>query len=66
MTQTSSPRALPARELADIFAECGNSPVAVYGSVAEATSALEDRSYVACGSITTAGEVSGIVRGSDR
>ena len=66
VTQTSSPRALPARELADIFAECGNSPVAVYGSVAEATSALEDRSYVACGSITTAGEVSGIVRGSDR
>ena len=66
VTQTSSPRALPARELAAIFAESGNSPVAVYGSVAEATSVLEDRSYVACGSITTAGEVSGIVRGSDR
>ncbi len=66
VTQTSSPRALPARELAAIFAESGNDPVVVYGSVAEATSALEDRSYVACGSITTAGEVSGIVRGSDR
>ena len=66
VTQTSSPRALPARELAAIFAECGNDPVGIFGSVAEASMALEDRSYVACGSITTAGEVSGIVRGTDR
>lgn len=66
VTQTSSPRALPAEELAAIFSECGNGPEAVYHSVGEATSALEGRGYVACGSITTAGEVSGILRGSDR
>jgi len=66
VTQTASPRALPAEGLAVVFSECGDEPEAVYHSVEEAVSALEGRSYIACGSITTAGEVSGILRGSDR
>ena len=60
--QTSSPRALPAGELAQVFSHAGNAPVATFASIPEAVSALEGESYVACGSITTAGEVAGIFR----
>ena len=61
-TQTSSPRALSAEELAKLFEAAGNTPVGTFGSVAEAVAALGDESFVACGSITTAGEVTGIFR----
>lgn len=62
VTQTSSDRALPAAELADAFRRAGVEPRATYGSVAEAVRALDGTSYVACGSITTAGEVASILR----
>lgn len=56
-TQTSSHRALPAEELAELF-RCARADVAgVYPSVRDAVSALCGDSYVACGSITLAGEV---------
>ena len=61
VTQTSSPRALPARELAADFAAAGAEVVGVYPTVGEATSALCGESYVACGSITLAGEVAGLL-----
>ena len=62
-TQTDSPRALPAEELARLFAERGVEPDAVYPTVELALEALEDEAFVACGSITTAGAVAGILRG---
>jgi dihydrofolate synthase/folylpolyglutamate synthase len=61
-TQTSSPRALSAEELAKLFEAAGNTPAGTFGSVAEAVAALGDEPFVACGSITTAGEVTGIFR----
>ncbi len=61
-TQTSSPRALPAGELAALFSAVGNAPIATFGSVPEAVDALAGEAFVACGSITTAGEVTGIYR----
>ncbi len=60
--QTSSPRALPAKELGALFATAGNAPVAAFDSVSGAVAALANESFVACGSITTAGEVTGIFR----
>lgn len=60
--QTSSPRAMPAKELGALFAAAGNAPRAEYASIADAVAALSQESYVACGSITTAGEVAGILR----
>ena len=63
VTRTESPRACEAEELAELFRNAGKEPAAVYGSVEEAVAALEGQSYVACGSITTAGEVAGIWRG---
>lgn len=60
VTQTKSPRALPAGELAERFARAGSELVGTYPTVEEATSALCGESYVACGSITLAGEVAGL------
>ena len=57
VTQTSSPRALPAAELARIFREAGAEVTETYPTVEAATSALCGESYVACGSITLAGEL---------
>ncbi len=62
VTQTSSPRALAAEQLAQLFAEAGAEVRGVYPTVGEAVLALEGVSYVACGSITLAGEVAGILR----
>lgn len=61
-TQTSSPRALSAEELTGLFEAAGNAPAGTFVSVAEAVAALGNESFVACGSITTAGEVTGIFR----
>ena len=62
VTQTSSRRALPAVELGKLFTAVGKGPVAVFGSVREAVGQLADVPFVACGSITTAGEVAAILR----
>ncbi len=62
VTQTSSPRALPAAELADCFADAGAEVVGTYPTVESAASALCGESYVACGSITLAGELAGLFR----
>ncbi|WP_455138418.1 bifunctional folylpolyglutamate synthase/dihydrofolate synthase [Thermophilibacter sp.] len=62
VTRTSSPRALPADELADAFRAAGATVVATYPTVAAAASALCGESYVACGSITLAGELAGLFR----
>ncbi len=60
-TQTSSPRALAASELAELFRAAGSEVVGEYATVGAALSALCGESLVACGSITLAGEVAGIV-----
>ena len=61
VTQTASPRTLAAHELAGLFREAGATVTAEYPDVASATSALCGESYVACGSITLAGEVAGLL-----
>ena len=61
VTQTASSRALSAHELAALFREAGATVTDEYATVAEATSALCGESYVACGSITLAGEVAGLL-----
>lgn len=61
VTQTASPRALPASELAGLFRAAGSEVVGEYATVAGALSALCGESLVACGSITLAGEVAGLV-----
>lgn len=61
VTQTASPRALAVHELARLFREAGATVTAEYPDVASATSALCGESYVACGSITLAGEVAGLL-----
>ena len=63
VTQTSSPRALAAEELAALFVEAGANVEAIYPSVGEALANLADVPFVACGSITLAGEVAGLLRG---
>ena len=62
VTQTTSPRALAAHELADKFRAAGANVAGVYATVHEAVEALCEESYVACGSITLAGEVAGLLR----
>ncbi len=62
VTQTSSPRALDAYELAALFRKQGAKVGGVYPTVREAMAALDEQSYVACGSITLAGEVVGLLR----
>lgn len=61
VTQTASPRVLAVHELAGLFREAGATVTAEYPDVASATSALCGESYVACGSITLAGEVAGLL-----
>lgn len=60
--QTASPRALPAAQLAEVFRAHGGEPEGIYPSVPEAVKALRGKSFCACGSITTAGEVAAIYR----
>ncbi len=57
--QTSSPRACAASELAAMFERAGNVPVGVCPTIADALALIARRGEecVACGSITTAGEV---------
>ena len=62
VTQTSSPRALAATELAELFSAHGAQVAGAYPTVAEALAALSDEPFVACGSITTAGEVTSLLR----
>ena len=62
VTQTSSPRALAAEELARRFSDAGAHVVGTYPTVEDASSALCGESYVACGSITLAGELAAIFR----
>lgn len=61
VTQTSSPRALAADELARLFERAGAEVVGCHPTVAEAASALCGESYVACGSITLAGELAALL-----
>lgn len=61
VTQTASPRALPAAELAALFAEAGAEVTGTYPTVEAATSALCGESYVGCGSITLAGELAALL-----
>lgn len=62
VTQTPSPRALAAGELGRLFAEAGRPPVGTFATVGEAVEALSGTPFVACGSITLAGAVAGILR----
>ena len=57
VTQTKSPRALSADDYARILREAGADVVATYPTVEAAALALCEESYVACGSITLAGEL---------
>ena len=61
VTQTSSPRALPASELAAIFRAAGANVAGVFENVGAAVKGLCEVSYIACGSITLAGEVAGML-----
>ena len=63
-TQTAAVRALPAQEAAELLRERGLEPAAVYASVPEAVAALRaaGEPFVACGTITLAGEVAGVWR----
>ena len=60
VTQTKSPRALSADDYAQILREAGADVVATYPTVEAAALALCEESYVACGSITLAGELAGL------
>lgn len=62
VTQTSSHRALSAAELAEQFRAAGAEVAGVFPTVADAMEALADTAFVACGSITLAGEVAGLLR----
>ena len=63
VTQTKSPRALAAGELGRLFEAAGAEVAGVYLTVDEAMAALSDVSYVACGSITLAGEIAELASG---
>ena len=62
VTATASPRALPAAELAERFSAHGVEASGTYPIVADAAAALADKAFVACGSITLAGELAGLAR----
>lgn len=62
VTQTRSPRALAAHKLAERFRAHGAEPVGEYASCGEALAALAGEAFVACGSITLAGEVAAALR----
>lgn len=63
VTQTQSARALAAGELAEAMREAGANVAGVFDTVREALASVADEAFVACGSITLAGEVVGIMRG---
>ena len=63
VTQTDSARALPADELAKIYRDLGARVEGVFPTVEKAVRALAHESYVACGTITLAGEVMSSLRG---
>lgn len=48
---------MDADELAELYKACGANVVAVYRSVPEAVDALREKGFVACGTISLAGEV---------
>lgn len=58
-TQSASPRAIAADELADIVTAAGCRDVRVIATIPEALAALEETPTIASGSITVAGEVKG-------
>lgn len=58
-TQSVSPRAIAADELADIVTAAGCKDVRVIATIPEALAALEETPTIASGSITVAGEVKG-------
>ena len=58
-TQSASPRAIAAGELADIVTAAGCKDVRTVATIPEALAALEDTPTIASGSITVAGEVKG-------
>ncbi len=60
VTQTASPRALAAADLAALFEEAGSEVTGVYPDVPSAVAALDAEPLVACGSITLAGELAGL------
>lgn len=60
VTRTSSPRAIPAEDLAALFRAEGVEPTSVHRDVPGAVAALRGEPFVACGSITTAGEVAAL------
>lgn len=62
VTQTDSARALPADELAKIYRDLGARVEDVFPTVEKAVCALARESYVACGTITLAGEVMSSLR----
>ncbi|MGI6229425.1 MAG: bifunctional folylpolyglutamate synthase/dihydrofolate synthase [Tractidigestivibacter sp.] len=62
VTRTDSARALPAEELGKLFERAGKAPKKVYPDVPTAIADLSDQEFVACGSITLAGAVAGILR----
>lgn len=66
VTQSDSPRALPAEKLGELVARVSGVPASgTYETVAEALraiSAMEPQAVVVTGSITTAGEARGILR----
>lgn len=62
VTQTASPRALPAAELAERFGRAGAAVSRVFPDVPSAVQGLCEDSYIACGSITLAGELVGLLR----
>ena len=63
VTQTSSPRALAVEELERLFVSAGARVVGRSETVASALEALRELPFIACGSITLAGEVAGALRG---
>ncbi|MDO4796629.1 MAG: Mur ligase family protein [Coriobacteriales bacterium] len=62
VTRTSSARACSAHSLAQAFRAHGVEPKAVCERLEEAVGLLEHEPFVACGSITTAGEVAALYR----
>lgn len=62
VTQSSSPRALPALELAKYVKRVTGIAPKVVPSAAQAVDELKDGSFVCCGTITLVGEVVGLLR----
>lgn len=62
VTATASARALPAHQLAQIFEAHQATPQAVFDNVGRALDSLTDEPFIACGSISLAGEIIGALR----